>query len=70
MNKSEKIIASMKQEYKTKLRLKKLIMGDLFYKLNRKTSKLRTLSSSLVNLLILILSTKMNELNIILTKKL
>lgn len=70
MNKSEKIIASMKQEYKTKLRLKKLIMGDLFYKLNRKTSKLRTLSSSLVNLLILIFSTKMNELNIILTKKL
>ncbi|EAR93357.2 MIR domain protein (macronuclear) [Tetrahymena thermophila SB210] len=47
MIKSQKIIASMKQEYKIRTKLKSFIMGELFNKLNIKTSKLRILSSYL-----------------------
>ncbi|KAL4497224.1 hypothetical protein ABPG72_019544 [Tetrahymena utriculariae] len=47
MVKSQKIIASMKQEYKIRTKLKSFVMGDLFNKLNIKTSKLRILSSYL-----------------------
>ncbi|KAL4453083.1 hypothetical protein ABPG74_015314 [Tetrahymena malaccensis] len=47
MVKSQKIIASMKQEYKIRTKLQSFIMGELFNKLNIKTSKLRILSSYL-----------------------